>query len=74
MRTEDGYERGDSGGQFTDIVIDDLFSEGIPLFSGLEKDFSIDYRDYLNKGAMIVIANPNAPTGMEISLAEIEEL
>ena len=32
MRTEDGYERGDSGGQFTDIVIDDLFSEGISTF------------------------------------------
>ena len=40
----------------------------------LKEDFSVDYRDYLNIGKMVVIANPNAPTGMKIPLSEIEEI
>lgn len=40
----------------------------------LKEDFSVDYRDYCGVGKMVVIANPNAPTGMEISLAKIEEI
>ena len=40
----------------------------------LEEDFSLDYRKYLGRNQMIVIANPNAPTGMEIPLWQIEEI
>ena len=46
-------------------------SEEIPL----KADFSVDYRDYLNLGGKtIVIANPNAPTGLCLTLGEIEEI
>ena len=45
--------------------------EEIPL----KADFSVDFRDYLNLGGKtIVIANPNAPTGLYLTLAEIEEI
>ena len=40
----------------------------------LKEDFSVDYRDYCGIGKMVVIAHPNAPTGMEISISEIEEI
>ena len=44
--------------------------EEIPL----REDFTIDYKDYLNKNKLIVIANPNAPTGNSRPLEEIEEI
>ena len=48
---------------------------GVPsLEIPLQEDFSIDINDYKNTGKMTVLANPNAPTGMTISLGEIEEL
>ena len=41
----------------------------------LKEDFSVDYRDYLNLGGKtVVIANPNAPTGLCLTLGEIEEI
>ena len=45
--------------------------EEIPL----REDFSVDYRDYLHLGGKtVVIANPNAPTGLCLTLPEIEEI
>lgn len=40
----------------------------------LKEDFTIDYRDYLTENGGIVIANPNAPTGVEMPLEFIEEI
>ena len=47
-----------------------LDSEKIPL----ESDFSLDYEKYCGKNKMVVIANPNAPTGMSIPVWQIEEI
>ena len=40
----------------------------------LENDFSIDYKRYFNANGMVVIANPNAPTGLSLPLDAIEEV
>lgn len=45
-------------------------SEVIPL----EDDLTLDAKKYIDKSKLIVIANPNAPTGLCISLREIEEI
>lgn len=54
-------------------VFADLYNlkyEQIPL----KDDFAIDVNDYLDKGKNIVIANPNAPTGMALDIGEIEKI
>ena len=54
-------------------VFADLYGiapEEIPL----EEDLSIDPCKFWNKGKLVVIANPNAPTGLTLSVAEIEEI
>ena len=70
---------GGNGAVFPDIsygfyeVYADLYAinaEKIPL----ESDFSIDYRKYCGKNKLVVIANPNAPTGMTIPVWQIEEI
>ena len=40
----------------------------------LADDFSLSVNSYFQENGGIVIANPNAPTGMAISLQEIEEI
>ncbi len=44
--------------------------EQIPL----NADFTINYNDYCNKNAFVVIANPNAPTGLALTLNQIEDI
>ncbi len=40
----------------------------------LEEDFTIDKNKYMNTGKFTVIANPNAPTGIEMDKEAIEEI
>lgn len=40
----------------------------------LKSDFSIDACDYLGNDANVVIANPNAPTGMALSIEDVEKI
>lgn len=54
-------------------VYADIFGvrlEQIPL----KDDFSIDVNDYIGKGKNIVIANPNAPTGLALSFEDVKKI
>ncbi|MBR2442264.1 MAG: histidinol-phosphate transaminase [Clostridia bacterium] len=70
---------GDTPAAFPDItygfyaVFADLHGDpyqAIPL----KEDFSIDPKDYMGVGKTVFIANPNAPTGLHLSVAQIEEI
>lgn len=40
----------------------------------LKDDFTLDPADYLNLGKTIVLANPNAPTGLPLKLCDLERI
>lgn len=40
----------------------------------LAEDFSVRAEDYMNAGATVIIANPNAPTGRALPLSDIEKI
>lgn len=70
---------GQSGAAFPDItygfysVFAELYgieTEIIPL----KEDFTIDIKRFCGQNKLVVIANPNAPTGIELSLDEIEKI
>ena len=68
---------GAKGAAFPDISYGfySVFADfcGIPAtVIPLESDFTIDATKYHGLDRLIVIANPNAPTGLSISLADIE--
>lgn len=69
----------ENGAAFPDIsygfypVFADLYNINADIIP-LEEDFSIDIKKYLSCNKMVVIANPNAPTGKVISKDEIEEI
>ncbi len=70
---------GHNGAAFPDItygfytVFAELYgidTEIIPL----KEDFTIDTKAFWGKNKLVVIANPNAPTGIELPLSQIEEI
>ena len=40
----------------------------------LKEDFTIDENDYINQKGVVFIANPNAPTGINLTLDKIEKI
>ena len=66
------------------IVFPDITYGFYPVFAELNSipyetipltdDFRVDFRDYVGIGKNIVIANPNAPTGIALTISEIEEI
>lgn len=51
-------------------ALDQVPFETVPV----RDDFSIDYRAYCGIGKNVILANPNAPSGFALPLAEIEEI
>ncbi len=68
----------------TGIVFPDITYGFYPVFAKLnnveyeeiplEEDFTIDKKKFFNAGKTVFIANPNAPTGIALSLSDIEEI
>ena len=54
-----------------------VFAEvnGVPYTQiPLKEDFTVDIADYVGAGKTIFIANPNAPTGIALTRAQVEEI
>ncbi len=70
---------GENGAVFNDItygfykVFADLYNIEADIIP-LNEDFTIPYEKFLNKNKFIVIANPNAPTGISLETEKIEEI
>ena len=70
---------GQNGAAFADITYGfySVFAElyGItPTIIPLKDDFTLNIDAFCGQNKLVVIANPNAPTGMEISLSDIEKI
>lgn len=70
---------GEKGACFADITYGFYsvyadFCSVEPTVIPLREDFSLDVDRFCNQNKLIVIANPNAPTGMTISIAQIERI
>ena len=57
---------------FYKVYADFLHLNGVQI--PLQEDFSVNVEDYLYKDGPIFIANPNAPTGKILTLAQIEKI
>ena len=70
---------GEKGVAYADITYGfySVFAELYNLKSTvipLKEDFNLDYKAFLNQNKLIVIASPNAPTGIEVPVNELEEI
>lgn len=70
---------GQGGAAFADITYGfySVFAElyGIKVrIVPLKDDFTLDVDGFCNQNKLVVIANPNAPTGLEISLDDIKKI
>ena len=69
----------EDGAAFPDITYGfySVFAElnGVPYTEiPLKEDFTVDIEDYKGLNKTIFLANPNAPTGIALSVSEIEEI
>lgn len=70
---------GQDGAAFADItygfysVFAELYGIKVTIVP-LKDDFSLDVDGFCNQNKLVVIANPNAPTGLEISLDDIKKI
>ena len=73
------FAYGKSGVCYPDVtygfydVIANLYDFAIEHVA-VERDFTVDAKKFFNKGMTVVLANPNAQTGIELKLDDIERI